>query len=362
MSTKDLFHGSDVEVIAGQYDMDVHSIIPYASNVNPLGISPMAKKALLDNIDAISAYPERDYSSLREHISNYTKAPTDNMILGNGTSDLIRLTFDIIKPRHTLILGPTYGEYERMAALHGSKASIYMLKDLDDFEIDVDMFVKVLKDDIDLLILCNPNNPTSTLLSRGQLDIILSTCKNHNIFVMIDETYIEFVNDTDSFTAIPFSKKYHNLITLRSVSKFFAAPGIRLGYAITSNPDFLAASDNSKTPWNVNAFACVAGVMFEDDHYINLTKSLIHTERNLIYSAMSSRKSIKIFKPEANFILIKLLKEKQTASDVFEHCIRNGLMIRNCTDYVGVGSKFIRFCFLKPEQNDKLVNTLLEIV
>ena len=362
MTTTELFHGSDIEVIAKRYNMSIDSIIPYASNVNPMGMSPMAREALLNNVDAISSYPERDYATLREHISNYTKASPDHMILGSGTSDLIRLTFDTVKPSRTLIVGPTYGEYERMAKLAGSETETFMLQNLDDFELDVDVFLKNLNDTIDMLIICNPNNPTSKLISKGQLDTILNACLDHSIFVMIDEAYIEFCKDTELITAISLTKKYDNLIVLRSVSKFFAAPGIRFGYAITSNEDFLEACGNAKTPWNVNTFACTAGIMFEDEHYINLTKSLIQTERNLIFSAMSSRKTIKVFKPEANFILIKLLKEDQTAADVFDYCIEKGLMIRDCSDYEGLGSKFVRFCFLKPEQNDKMVNTILEIV
>ena len=358
----ELFHGSDIEVIAKKYDMSVDSIIPYGSNVNPMGMSPMAREALLNNVDAISAYPERDYATLREHISNYTKADPANMILGSGTSDLIRLTFETVKPERTLIVGPTYGEYARMAKLAGSEVEIFMLQNLDDFELDINLFVKQLNDTIDMLILCNPNNPTSKLITRGQLDNILNACLSHDIFVMVDEAYIEFVKDTNLATAIPFTRKYDNLIVLRSVSKFFAAPGIRFGYAITANIDFLEAAGNAKTPWNVNTFACIAGIMFEDEHYINLTKSLIQTERNLIFSAMSSRKTIKVFKPDANFILIKLLKEDQTAGDVFDYCIKQGLMIRDCSDYEGLGNKFVRFCFLKPEQNDKMVNTILEIV
>lgn len=362
MTTTELFHGSDIEVIARKYDMSIDSIIPYASNVNPMGMSPMAREALLNNVDAISSYPERDYATLREHISNYTKASPDNMILGSGTSDLIRLTFETVKPAKTLIVGPTYGEYARMAGLAGSEVQTFMLQNLDDFEIDVDVFLKNLSDSIDMLIICNPNNPTGKLISRNQLDTILDACLDHDIFVMIDEAYIEFCKDTQLVSAISLTKKYDNLIVLRSVSKFFAAPGIRFGYAITANGDFLEAAGNAKTPWNVNTFACIAGIMFEDEHYINLTKSLIQTERNLIFSAMSSRKTIKVFKPDANFILIKLLKEDQTAADVFDYCIQKGLMVRDCTDYEGLGSKFVRFCFLKPEQNDKMVNTILEIV
>lgn len=356
------FHGSDVEVIAKQYDMNKESIIQYASNVNPLGISPMARQALLDNVDVIKDYPERDYEELRTRIGNYCKVDARQVVLGNGTSELIRLTMSTLSPAKTLIVGPTYSEYEKAAKLAGSEVETYMLKNLDDFEMDVDMFLKALNDSVELLVICNPNNPTGQALTREQMDTILTRCLELDIFVMVDETYVEFVKDINLISSVLLTKKFDNLIVLRSVSKFFAAPGLRLGYAITNNDDFLEETSNGKIPWNINSFATVASVMFEDDHYINLTKSLIQTERNLIFSALSSRKSIKVFQPSANFVLIKLLKEGQTASEVFEYCLKKGFMIRDCTDYAGLGEQYVRFCFMKPEQNDNMVNTILEIV
>ena len=359
---KESFHGSDLEVISKRYDIDIDSIIPYASNVNPLGISPMARQALLDNIDAIKAYPDRDYLSLKTSISNYCGTDREHLILGNGTSDLIRLTLEILSPARTMIIGPTYAEYARAAKLVGSTVDTYMLKDSDDFELDTDLLLEALNESIDLLIICNPNNPTGKAITKEQMNEIAKKCLELNILVMIDETYVEFVQDVNLISSVALTKEYDNLIVLRGVSKFFAAPGIRLGYAITSNADFLEATSNGKIPWNINAYAAIAGVMFEDEHYINLTKSLIHTERNLIFSALSSRKTIKVFRPTANFILIKLLKEGLTGEDVFDHCIKKGLMIRDCTDYEGLGDKYIRFCFMKPQQNDMVVNTILEVV
>lgn len=356
------FHGSDLEIIAKQYHINQRSIIPYASNVNPLGISPLAKQALLDNIEAIRTYPDRDYTELRTSIAKYCGAEPQQLILGNGTSELIRLAIEILLPKKTMVIGPTYSEYGNAAHLVGSEIQTYMLKNLDDFEIDVDIFLNALNEDLSLLIICNPNNPTSKVLTGNQMDRILTRCRQLDIFVMVDETYVEFVKDVDLISSISLTKKYDNLIVLRGVSKFFAAPGLRLGYAVTSNNNFLSATSNSKIPWNINSYATVARVMFEDEHYINLTKSLIQTERNLIYSALSTRKTIKVFRPEANFVLIKLLKEDQTATDVFEYCIKKGLMIRDCTDYEGLGEKYIRFCFMKPEQNDNIVNTILEVV
>ena len=349
MSTvKKSFHGSDLEVIAKQYQIKQDSIIPYASNVNPLGISPLAIQALVDNVSAIKAYPDRDYVTLKTSISKYCGADINHLILGNGTSDLIRLTIDTISPSKTLIIGPTYSEYARTAKLAGSEVEIYMLKEETNFTLDIEAFLEHLDESIELLVICNPNNPTSQALKKEQIDLILQRCLELNIFVMVDETYVEFVKDVKAISSIPLTKIYDNLIILRSVSKFFASPGLRLGYAVTSNEEFLFATSNGNIPWNINSYASVAHVMFQDKNYINQTKSLIQTERNLIYNALRSRKTIKVFNPLANFVLIKLLKEDQTASEVFEYCIQKGFMIRDCTDYEGLGEKYVRFCFMNP--------------
>ena len=356
------FHGSDLEIIAKEYHMEPNSIIPYATNVNPLGMSPMAKEALISNIDAIQTYPDRDYIHLRNTIAKYCGTVPEQLVLGNGTSELIRLVTATVAPAKTMVIGPCYSEYANAVRMVGSEVVTYMLKNPDDFEIDVDMFLKALNDSIEFLIICNPNNPTSKVITKEQMDMILSRCRQLDIVVMVDETYVEFVRDINLISSVSLTKKYDNLIVLRGVSKFFAAPGLRLGYAVTHNKEFLNAASNGKVPWNINSYASIAAVMFEDEHYINLTQSLIQTERNLIYSALSTRKTIKVFKPEANFILIKLLKEEQTATDVFEYCLKKGFMIRDCTDYEGLGDKYVRFCFMKPEQNDNMVNTILEIV
>ena len=356
------FHGSDIELISQKYLISQEEILPYASNVNPLGMSPLAKEALVEYIDAVESYPERNYARLRTAISNYCNVDMKHIILGNGTSELIRKTFDSIKPKKTMIVGPTYSEYKNAAILNGSEVEMYMLNQLDDFELDITKFTETLYHGIDMLIICNPNNPTGKAIRKDDMDTILEACRTHNIFVMVDETYVEFVQDVSLISSVSLVKDFENLIVLRSTSKFFATPGLRLGYAITSNKEVLADADNSKIPWNINSLASIASVMFSDEHYMNLTSSLIQTERNLIYSALCSRKTIKVFKPDANFILIRLLKEDLTASEVFEHCIKKGFMIRDCTDYEGLGDKYIRFCFLKPEQNDQVVNTILEIV
>lgn len=357
------FHGSDLETVSSVFAIEKTEIIPFAANVNPLGLSDTVRKALQNNIDCISAYPDRDYKELKESIANYAKTDISYIYVGNGSSELIRLCIEFISPKKAMIITPAYAEYERCITMHGGEVVNYMLTAEEEFKLDTASFIKQLDSSLDMLIICNPNNPTSTAIRTNELEMILDACKLLDIFVMVDETYVEFHPDMEHVTAVPLVQRYDNLCVIRGVSKFFAAPGLRLGYTICSNQVFYGVLNSIETPWNVNSLALEAGkVMFTDNSYISETKNLIHTEQNLVYSALKSRKTIKVFKPEANFILIKLLKEEQTARQVFEHCMEIGCMIRDCTDYKGLGDKYIRFCFMKPSQDDKLVNRILEIV
>lgn len=357
------FHGSDLETISSAFAIEKTQIIPFAANVNPLGLSDIVRNTLREHIDCISAYPDRDYKELKEAIAAYAGTDAGYIYVGNGSSELIRLCIEFLSPKKALILSPAYSEYRHAVTMHGGEAVSYMLTPETEFKLDMTDFLKQLDNTLDMLIICNPNNPTSTAIRAEDMETILEACKLLDIFVMVDETYVEFHPNPEHVTAVPLVPDYDNLCVIRGVSKFFAAPGLRLGYTVCSNDVFYKVLNSIEIPWNVNSLAIEAGkVMFSDSAYISETKNLIRTEQNLVYSALKSRKTIRVFKPEANFILIQLLKEDQTARQVFEYCMEVGYMIRDCTDYEGLGEKFIRFCFMNPSQDDKLVNRILEIV
>jgi threonine-phosphate decarboxylase len=146
------------------------------------------------------------------------------------------------------------------------------------------------------------------------------------------------------------------------VSKFFASPGLRLGYAVTGNQDLLKKINTRKNPWTINSLAAIAGeLMFSDTEYIEQTKALIHQERTRIYEELKTWNSVKVYSPTANFILVKSLNPKVTADDLFDHAIRKGLMIRNCSTFPFLDNSFFRFCFMSPEKNTELLNCLKEL-
>ena len=360
MNTRPVFHGSDIEKICGYYHLNKEDITNFGANVNPLGLSDPVKEALASHLDILSSYPDRDYTALRSVLSAYCRIPADFILPGNGSSELISLLIDARAPKHTLILGPTYSEYSRELSFSGSTQEYYHLKEENDFLPDIDGLCLALeKGGYDFLILCNPNNPTSSAILHDDMERLLAFCAEKDIFVMIDETYVEFAPDIDAVTAVPFTKMFGNLCVLRGVSKFFAAPGMRLGYAVTGNKNFLTKMKEKQIPWSLNSVGAFAGeLLFQDKDYIDRTRRLILSERSRMYEALSRQDAYKVYTPYANFLLLRILKEGKTAFDVFETCIKRGLMIRDCSSFQCLDGEFVRFCIMLPEDNSRLLEVL----
>ncbi len=359
----DHFHGSDLEKIEKIYGIKQENITSFSANVNPLGISFLLKETLSSKIEAITSYPDREYTSLRQCIANYVAIDYNNIIVGNGSTELISLFIQIRKPKKALMIGPTYSEYEREVSLGGGRTHYYRLKEEDNFTLDIEDLNKSLNQDVDLLVICNPNNPTSSVITRKEMRKILDTCKQKGIYVMVDETYVEFDTNMEELTSIPLTEYYNNVIILRGTSKFFAAPGLRLGYAVCGNKDLITEIVQRQNPWTISTLAAIAGeIMFTDQKYMIQTKELINRERERILSKLNTCPFIKVFPAHANFVLIKILRDDVTSEDLFSATIQKGLMIRDCSNFPFLDNHYVRFCFMSPEKNDELVDTLLFIL
>jgi len=214
-----------------------------------------------------------------------------------------------------------------------------------------------------LLVICNPNNRTSTAIMHHELRQILDYCLAHHIYVLIDETYAEFTDNPDNVTACGFSEIYTNLFIIRGVSKFFAAPGLRLGYAITGNKELINKINNLKNPWTINSLAAYAGeVMLQDEAYANQTKALIASEKHKIIQTLKPWSNIKVFDPAANFILVKILDKTMNATKLFEALIKEKMMIRDASGFPFLNNQYFRFCINKPEDNDLLLAHLQKLL
>ena len=364
MAANTPFHGSDLEKIEQLYGIPKEKIIGFGSNVNPLGLSPRLKEYLAPRLDVLSSYPDREYTGLRKAIAAYTKADAAHVLCGNGSTELISACIRALSPERALLVSPSYSEYERELRLVGCVPDYFALSEERDFQPDTTELIRRLEEtpSVRMLILCNPNNPTSGAFNVSGLRELLSFCQDAGIHVMVDETYAEFAPDVDSISAIPLAKEFSCLVVLRGISKFWAAPGLRLGYAVTSDAALRETVLSRKDPWTVSSLADLAGqFLFSDTTYIEETRSLISSERRRIQQALSGL-AVKTYPCYANFILCRSLKKGVNAHVLFEAAIRQGMMIRDCSDFPGLNRDFFRFCFLLPKQNDRLLSCLSELL
>lgn len=360
---KEQFHGSDLEKIEAAYGIKKENITSFSANVNPLGVSFRLKETLASHIDAITSYPDRDYLSLRKAIAAYINSKPEYIITGNGSTELISILIKLLQPKKALLVSPTYSEYEREIALEGGSTCYFCLKEEENFELNLSALSRALTNDIDLLIICNPNNPTSTAISQEKMREIAALCKERGIFIMVDETYVEFAEAVEEITSVPLITDYDNIIILRGISKFFAAPGLRLGYAVCGDTAFLREINEKKNPWSINSLAAIAGeIMFSDEDYKQATRQLILTERARVVSILSGLKGYKVYPPTANFVLVRIEKEGLTSDKLFTMAIKKGLMIRDCSTFPFLDNRYIRFCFMSPEKNNELLEVLKEAV
>ena len=355
----DSFHGSDLEKIEQIYGIKKEDIVSFSANVNPLGASPLMKRELASRLDVISSYPDREYTRLREVIASYCGTIPEYILVGNGSTELITLFIRSVAPKKAMIIGPTYSEYERELSLDGGRSAYFALKEEDDFILDTPSLLAALDSSFDMLIICNPNNPTSSAITAGNMRLILDRCRTLGIFVLVDETYMEFAGKPEEYSSIPLVGQFDNLCLLRGISKFFAAPGLRLGYAICGNTRLLKDIAHNKDPWTVSSVAETAGqLMFSDTAYIQETKDLIFSERTRVTKGLMEIPGLKVYEPVANFVLCRITKENVDADILFDKAIREKMMIRNCSSFPFLDNKYFRICFMSPADNDRLLEVI----
>ncbi len=355
-------HGGDLDAIEAKYGIAKNELKDFSGNINPLGFPPTAQKELAKHLEIIATYPDKRYTALRKAIADYTGASMEHIVVGNGSTELIGTFIKTVNAQKSMILGPAYSEYEREVSLTGGSFTYFPLRPEDDFVIDLQGLLQALTPDIGMFVICNPNNPTGSALTCEQLRQILMHCKQIGASVMIDETYIEFADNLDEICAIALVAEFDNLFVIRGTSKFFAAPGLRLGYGVSSNAAFLNRLKTNQDPWSVNSLAAFAGLhMFADHAFHEKTKQLISHERQKALDTMKDWKHIKAYPSCANFILLKLLTNRISAAEIFERLIRKKMLIRDASSFTFLDDRFLRFCILSPEDNAALLEELKKL-
>ena len=383
--TKMDFHGGNIYKIFRE--KNIKEILDYSSNINPYGIPESLKKRITENLEILERYPDPDYVELRQKLSNLNKVNLSDIILGNGATEIIFLFMKVINPKKILIVSPTFGEYERaVKAVGTSRNSIdlscsddnknienkkieieyFELKESDDFKLNIGNLKNELEKKYDLLIICNPNNPTGKFLKLAQTEEILKECNKYDTKLFIDEAFIEFLADRMKESIINTEENKKNLFVTRAFTKFFAIPGLRLGYGMYFDKELEQKISEKKEPWSVNNIAEMAGLtVLDDTEYIEKTLKWIVEEKIYMYEKLNEISGIKSYETEVNFITgkidEKLFSEGLNVKVLREKMLEQGILIRDASNFKFLDERFFRLAIKDRASNERVIEAMKEI-
>lgn len=345
--------GKPIEEV--QQELGIETVTRLASNENPYGASPKAIKAMQEAVTDSWLYPEPSCFGIRERLGKLYDRSPDEFVIGNGADHLITLfgTAYLNEGDEVIYCAPTFGSFRISTLLMGGKPVELPLTT--DFTYDLDAMLEAITNKTKLIYICNPNNPTGSLLEKGEVERFLKQVPSH-VVVILDEAYGEFIREQDYPTGIDLIKKDYPIITLRTFSKLYGLAGTRVGYAI-GNEEVLAPLKSVRPTFEVNRIA-IAGVeaTLDDLSYSEDILKLIVNEVDRLTEVYTNM-GFEVVESHTNFIFMNV---KQNADQLTQDLLRKGLIIRSCTPW-GL-ENHVRITIGTPEQNNLLINAIKSIM
>lgn len=326
-------------------------VLDFSSNTSPAGMPHSVKSAIKKRVDEMEHYPDADSLSLISSLKKYTGLSDSNIIVGNGAIEILyNFCTAFLSKKHVLIPTPTFSEYESASKLVDCKFIFFKTMNLSE---NIDSFISKIPFN-GCVFVCNPNNPTGTILSKKQLTKIISAAKNKSSFVFVDECFIELVPESNE-SVINLIKKYDNLFILRSLTKSFGLAGIRIGYGLGSKT-IIDILKKIKIPWSVNTLAQQAGIMaIKNKSHLTKSKSIIKKESNFLKKKIAQIPGFECHNSSTNFILIKTKDESTT---IQKKLLKHKILIRDCKNFRGLNNHYIRIAVKSHKDNLKLVHAM----
>lgn len=341
-----LTHGGDTVGFARRYGFEP---LDFSVNTNPFGLSPGAGAALQQLGAELSTYPDPLYRSLRSAIAHHEQLPAEWIACGNGAADLIWRVAFALRPQRALVTAPTFSEYETALDAVGCRTEHHLLKEENGFRLQEDI-LSAITEETELLFLCNPNNPTGATVPQPLLLQILERCRACHVLLVADECFLGFLRDAEARTLKPQLAAYPELLILKAFTKLYGMAGLRLGYCLSSSTGLLERLGKAGQCWPVSVPAQAAGIAaLEDQAFVRRTLAFLEPERERMRLAMEVL-GLRVFPGEANYLLFRT-----ELPDYHERLAERGFLIRDCSNYAGLGEGYYRIAVLTPEKNDLLL-------
>jgi threonine-phosphate decarboxylase len=340
-------HGGEI------YDKEINW--DFSVNTNPLGLPEGVKNALIKNMDYYTLYPDNRCTGLVTELSEYEQIGREYIICGNGASDLIFRLCYAIKPKKAMVTAPAFSEYEKALKEAGCEIEYAYLTEEEEFLV-TGRLLEELNETLDLLFLCNPNNPTGGLISPELLKDIIKYCQQYNIFLIMDECFLDFIDESEVYSLKKYLEGNDKIFLLKAFTKVYAMAGLRLGYGLCSNKKLLGLMSDTGPAWNVSIPAQVAGIQaLKETSYRLKSKDLINAERIYLYESLQ-KLGLKVFKPAANYLFFKCRE------NLYDWLLGKGILIRQCDNYHGLSPEYFRIAVKKHRENEILIEAITDYI
>ena len=343
-------HGGDWTAFKREYGYEP---LDFSANVGPIGVPVGVRLAVRQAAEEADRYPDPDCRALREAIAAHDGVEPERVLCGNGAAELIWRAAFAARPKKALLAAPCFGEYE--AALEASGCLVERYAMGESFRLGDD-FLRMIDHNIDMIILCNPNNPTGRTIDPALLQRILTRCGEIGTRLILDECFVDFLDEPERHTAVGRLGEVSELLVLKAFTKLYGMAGVRLGYALCADAAFLDGMRQAGPPWAVSGVAQAAGIAaLRKTEYVDRLRRLIRTERRWLYDGLSSL-GLRVVPGEANFLLFR----SETPLDA--PLREQGILIRRCGDFSGLDDAWYRAAVRTREDNEYLIRALREVL
>lgn len=349
----ELIHGGDWAGFENEYGM---LPLDFSANISPLGLPESVRKAAEEALRTADRYPDPLCRKLRKALSEVHGVPEEQVVCGNGASDLIYRICRVLQPEKAAVLTPGFAEYERALRAAGCRAAPIPLLSADNFQVN-ESTVRLIPKSCELLFLCNPNNPTGLPPERGAVQLLLDRCRETGMWLIADECFLDFMENPEEHSLIPALRKTPELMVLRAFTKTWAMAGLRLGYALCGNRLLARGVQEDGPPWAVSSVAQAAGLATLGEQTVMQTlRTLISGERRRMLPALEAM-GLRVIPGEANFLLFH-----SCDSELAGKLRQRGILIRDCRNFRGLSAGWFRIAIRTPEENNTLLAALREVL
>ena len=354
-------HGGDLKSAQDKYGVRRKRFIDFSANINPLGLPSGTKRLIFRRIDNIINYPDQDNKLLVRTLSDKHRIDINNIIIGNGSNELIYLLLNTLSPKKVMIPSPSYSEYERASLAAGASCIFPNILNGGKIKFDLENISKDLNGPLGLIFICNPHNPTGKLWRREELEYLINECQKTDTIILADEAFTSFVPDEEKYSAIELLRSYSNFAVLKSMTKIYAIPGLRLGYLLGSKA-LISKMRAIQPNWQVNSLAQDIGpYLLRDNKYLSKSKVLVSRLKDQLYNELKEFDWIDPYYPSVNFILCRLKDPITDSKRLGKYLAKNhSMLIRDCSNFRGLDSSYIRLAVKSKKENFKLIKCLKE--